>query len=113
MPHYYGNSNIDTRDFQRSGRQGIDTCQPRSKGQTFNARLNLISKIGSVFSLFFGGKRYGSARVIADPCNDARYHIEMQRNGGMNPANMADRVYTFEVEHSDFAPLGEYRDPST
>lgn len=115
MPHYSGSNNIDTRDyprdqgdvdvrdFPRAGRQGIDSAMPRQEGEVFNARLNLMSKVGSVFSLFFGGQRYGSARVIAEPCKDQKYQVEMQRQGGMNQTNMAQNVYTFQVEHSDYS----------
>lgn len=138
MPHYEGSNFIDTRDYprdngdvdvreyQRAGRQGIDSAKPRQVGETFNARLNLISKIGSSISLFFGGQRYGSARVVGEPCKDPRYQVEMQRQGGMNPSNMAEHVYTFQVEHSDYSdqgysdapdydikPRGEYVNPYT
>lgn len=104
MPHYYGSSTIDTRDFPREGRQGIDSSFPHEVGQVFNVRLNLMSKVGSAISLFFNGKRYGSARVIAEPCKDEKYHVAMQRCGGMNETNMADKIYTVEVEHSTYTP---------
>lgn len=76
----------------------IITQGKREVGQEFNAVTELLTHIGSVFSLFSGGERYGTARVIGDNHHDSRYTSE--KHGG-GKTNMADHNYRFRVETSN------------
>lgn len=79
----------------------IESAHQRQVGEKFVARTDLLAKIGSVFGLTCGGKRYGSARVVGKLCDNPKYQVQMQRRGGVNPTNMADHQYEFEVEYSE------------
>lgn len=102
-------TNQQGEQVELSGGPRIESASPRQVGERFVARVDLLAKIGSVFGLTFKGTRYGSARVVGEPCKNQKYQVEMRGT----KVNMADHQYEFEVEYSDFHPLGEYRNPYT
>ncbi len=64
-------------------------------GEEFVIRANLLSKVGSCFSIVFNGVRVGVARVVRD------YHSEKQwtrekHGGGLT--NLAFHKYGIKVE---------------
>lgn len=93
---------IDGKQTEIAQGSRIESQHPRQVGETFVAQTSLLTKIGSVFGLTHNGQRYGSARVVGEPCKDPKYQVNMQRQGGMNNTNMADHQYEFQVEHSDY-----------
>lgn len=63
-----------------------------SVGDEFTVHTSLWARVGSAFSIIFGGKRVGLARVVHDYSRDDKYKTECcggkRRHLGKNMARM-------------------------